>query len=67
MKRHRMKKTGKKQRMKRDYSYGIGKGVGRTVTGIMPAVGLGVGLGAGASAMGEMGNIGSAVDKFIKK
>jgi hypothetical protein len=59
-----MKKTWKKKRMKRDSTYGIGKGIGQTFTGIMPAVGLGVGIGAGASAMGEMGNIGSAADKL---
>jgi len=59
-----MKKTGKKKRMKRDYIYGIGKGVGKSVSAIAPAVGLGVGLGAGAYAMGQMGGIGSAVDKL---
>lgn len=64
MKRHRMKKSSKKRRMKRDSDYGIGKGIGRTFTGIMPAIGLGVGLSAGASVMGEMGNIGSAAAKL---
>lgn len=55
-----MKHAGKKRRLKKDYSYGIGKGIGRSVSAITPAVGLGVGIGAGAYAMNQVGGMGSA-------
>lgn len=49
MKRHRMKTTRKKKRMRHGTDFGVSR-----------AIGLGVGIGASAYAMNQVGSMGSA-------